>query len=197
VYEEIKFDPADSPRERQHVVEGARDRYAAVLRRLVSVGEDSWTTEDKRVRALWPSQRVRAISPRGRSRSIQLGQSDRFREGLVRSGEWESHIVDTLATLGLPRKSRRSARRVLVQHRGLFEGRRRGHVAVHALDRPALHAHRRGRRRTHGSLQVDGGRGPAAADNYQLLGSWPLAITAYNTAEACAAPGARWARTTS
>jgi membrane-bound lytic murein transglycosylase D len=33
---------------------------------------------------------------------FQLGQSDRFKAGLIRSGAWESHIADSLANLGLP-----------------------------------------------------------------------------------------------
>src|SRR5260370_19250216 len=33
---------------------------------------------------------------------FQLGQADRFRAGLIRSGAWETHIAETLANLGLP-----------------------------------------------------------------------------------------------
>ncbi len=33
---------------------------------------------------------------------FQLGQSDRFKEGLVRSGAWASHIAEVFANQGLP-----------------------------------------------------------------------------------------------
>src|SRR5213076_396741 len=33
---------------------------------------------------------------------FQLGQADRFRAGLIRSGAWETHIAQVLANLGLP-----------------------------------------------------------------------------------------------
>jgi len=182
VYEEIKFDPADSPRERQHVVEGARDRYAAVLRRLVSVGEDSWTTEDKRVRALWPSQAgARDFSAAADHVRFQLGQSDRFREGLVRSGEWESHIVDTLATLGLPKEiaalphvesSFNTAAYSKVGAAGMWQFMRstgRRFMRIDAVVDERMDPFKS----TVGAAQL-------LQYNYQLLGSWPLAITAYN-----------------
>ncbi len=35
---------------------------------------------------------------------FQLGQADRFREGLVRSGAWREHIADTFEKAGLPRE---------------------------------------------------------------------------------------------
>ena len=33
---------------------------------------------------------------------FQLGQSDRFREGIVRSGAWRDHIAATFKKMGLP-----------------------------------------------------------------------------------------------
>ena len=54
---------------------------------------------------LWPDRlRPRDLSAAAEHVRFQLGQSDRFREGLMRSGEWEAHIAETLATRGLPKE---------------------------------------------------------------------------------------------
>lgn len=182
VYEEIKFDPTASPRQRQHVVEDARDHYAAVLRRLISVPEGNWTTEDKRVRALWPSQAgARDFSAAAEHVRFQLGQSDRFREGLVRSGEWETHIADTLATLGLPKEiaalphvesSFNTAAYSKVGAAGMWQFMRstgRRFMRIDAVVDERMDPFKS----TVGAAQL-------LQYNYQLLGSWPLAITAYN-----------------
>ena len=104
-----------------------------------------------------------------------------FPRGPGRSGAWETHIAETLANLGpAAGAGGAAARGVLLQSVRLLQGRRRGPVAVHALDRSALHAHR---------FAVDDRLDPfrsteAAAQllayNYRLLGTWPLALTAYN-----------------
>ncbi len=182
VYEEINFDAKDSPRQRQHVVEDARDRYAAVLRRLVSVAEGNWTTEDKRVRALWPAQAgARDFSAAADHVRFQLGQADRFREGLVRSGEWETHIVDTLATLGLPKEIA-----ALPHVESSFNTAAYSKVGAAGMWQFMRSTGRR-------FMRIDGvvdermdpfkstvGAAQLLQYNYQLLGSWPLAITAYN-----------------
>ena len=86
--------------------------------------------------------------PRGCARRSMTSASSSARRtasgsGLIRSGAWETHIEEALANLGPARGARgAAARRVLVQPARLFEGRRGGAVAVHALHRPALHAHR-------------------------------------------------------
>jgi membrane-bound lytic murein transglycosylase D len=182
VYEEIVFDATESPRQRQHRVEGTRDRYAAVLRRLATVPEGSWTDEDKRVRALWPAQMsVRDWLAAADHVRFQLGQADRFREGLIRSGEWETHIADTLATLGLPKEisalphvesSFNAAAYSKVGAAGLWQFMRstgRRFMRIDAVVDERMDPFKS----TVGAAQL-------LKYNYDLLGSWPLAITAYN-----------------
>ena len=69
-----------------------------------------------------------------------------------------------------------AARGVVVQRGRLFESRRRRPVAVHALDRPALHAHRRRRRRAARSVPFH--RGRRATAGLQLPGARQLAAGA-------------------
>src|SRR6516164_997536 len=82
VYETLHFAPDSPPSERQHLVEQARERYAAALRRIASSGEEPLSADDQRVRDLWGSEatpgRLRAAVEDIR---FQLGQSDRFRRG--------------------------------------------------------------------------------------------------------------------
>ena len=116
---------------------------------------------------LWPKGTRRSrFEQAAEEVRFQLGQSDRFREGIVRSGAWREHIADDVQEDGPAARARgAAARRVLVQHVRLFEGRRRRHVAVHARHRPALPAHRCGRRRAARSVSLDrGGRALPGAE---------------------------------
>ncbi|MGH7748720.1 MAG: lytic transglycosylase domain-containing protein, partial [Candidatus Dormibacteria bacterium] len=102
VYDTLHFAPDASPAARERQVDAARDRCAAALRRIAS-GATALSADEQHVKDLWGSAgtpaRLRAAVDDIR---FQLGQSDRFRAGLVRSGAWETHIEETLANRGLP-----------------------------------------------------------------------------------------------
>lgn len=194
VYEEMSLDTSDSPRERQRRVEATRDRYSAILRRLATAPEANWTEEDKRVRLLWPAQTAaREFSAAADHVRFQLGQADRFREGLLRSGEWEVHIADTLAALGLPKEisalphvesSFNTAAYSKVGAAGMWQFMRstgRRFMRIDAVVDERMDPFKS----TEGAAQL-------LQYNYQLLGSWPLAVTAYNHG----AEGMRRAKTT-
>ena len=112
---------------------------------------------------------------------FQLGQSDRFREGLVRSGLWQAHIEQTLADLGLPPELG-----VLPHVESSFNAAaysKAGAAGMWQFMRST------GRRYMRIDSAVDDRMDPfrsteAAAQllsfNYRLLGTWPLALTAYN-----------------
>src|SRR5246127_752352 len=53
LYETLHFAPDSPPSERQHIVEQARERYAAALRRIAGSGDGDLSPEDQRVRDLW------------------------------------------------------------------------------------------------------------------------------------------------
>jgi len=97
VYDTLHFAPESPPAERQRLIDQTRERYEAALRRIAATGDGSLSADDQRVRDLWGAEgtpaRLRAAVDDIR---FQLGQSDRFRSGLIRSGAWETHIAETL-----------------------------------------------------------------------------------------------------
>jgi membrane-bound lytic murein transglycosylase D len=181
VYETLHFAPNSAPHDRQRTVEAARDHYAEILRRLAG-GTGPLSAEDQHVRDMWGAEGTpqRLLDATDHIR-FQLGQSDRFREGLRRSGAWEAHIADTLANMGLPAELA-----VLPHVESSFNPAAYSKVGAAGLWQFMRST---GRRYLHIDNTVDDRLDPfrstqAAAQllayNYHLLGTWPLALTAYN-----------------
>jgi membrane-bound lytic murein transglycosylase D len=181
VYEAMQFAPNTSPRERQKAIDATRDRYIAALRRIASASGDL-PAEDQRIRDLWGAEGTptRLLEATKEIR-FQLGQSDRFREGLVRAGAWESHIAEVFANRGLPAELA-----VLPHVESSFNPAAYSKVGAAGLWQFMRST---GRRYMRIDNTVDDRMDPfrstdAAAQllayNYRVLGSWPLALTAYN-----------------
>jgi len=182
VYDTLHFAPNTTPAERERQVDQARERYGAALHRIADAADAPLSEDDQRIRDLWG-----ADSTPARLRSaiddirFQLGQADRFRAGLIRSGAWETHIAETLANLGLPAElavlphvesSFNPAAYSKVGAAGLWQfmrstGRRYMRIDSAVDDRLDPF------RSTEAAAQL-------LAYNYRVLGSWPLALTAYN-----------------
>ena len=182
VYETLRFAPDSPPSERQRLVEQARERYAAALRRIANSGDAALSADDQRVRDLWGSEatpaRLRAAVDDIR---FQLGQSERFRSGLIRAGAWETHIAETLANLGLPAELA-----VLPHVESSFNPNAYSKVGAAGLWQFMRSTGRR-YMRIDGAVddRLDPFRSTEAAAqllayNYRVLGTWPLALTAYN-----------------
>jgi membrane-bound lytic murein transglycosylase D len=182
VYETLHFAPDSPPSERQHLVDQARERYAAALHRIASSGDNALSADDQRIRDLWGSEatpaRLRAAVDDIR---FQLGQSDRFRSGLIRAGAWETHIAETLANLGLPAELA-----VLPHVESSFNPSAYSKVGAAGLWQFMRSTGRR-YMRIDGAVddRLDPFRSTEAAAqllayNYRVLGTWPLALTAYN-----------------
>lgn len=181
VYEKIQFPPNLAPKERQKIVEDAKDKYIAALRRIASASGEL-SADDQRIREMWgaegtPARLLLAVD----SVRFQLGQSDRFREGLVRSGAWASHIAEVFANRGLPAELA-----VLPHVESSFNPAAYSKVGAAGLWQFMRST---GRRYMRIDNAVDDRMDPfrsteAAAQlleyNYRLLGTWPLALTAYN-----------------
>src|SRR3569833_3775255 len=182
VYETLRFSANTSSRERERAVDQARNRYAAALRRIAAAKDGPLSDDDQRIKNMWgaegtPSRLIEATE----DIRFQLGQSDRFREGLIRSGAWETHIAETLANLGLPPELA-----VLPHVESSFNP--AAYSKVGAAGRWQF-MRSTGRRYMRIDSAVDDRLDPfrsteAAAQllayNYRILGTWPLAITAYN-----------------
>ena len=182
VYDTLHFAPDSPPVERQHLVDQTRERYAAALRRIAGSGDGPLSADDERVRELWGVEgtpaRLRAAVDDIR---FQLGQADRFRGGLLRSGAWETHIAETLANLGLPPELA-----VLPHVESSFNPSAYSKVGAAGLWQFMRSTGRR-YMRIDGAVdeRLDPFRSTEAAAqllayNYRVLGTWPLALTAYN-----------------
>ncbi|MDE2136932.1 MAG: transglycosylase SLT domain-containing protein [Gammaproteobacteria bacterium] len=182
VYETVRFAPDSSQSAREREVDARRERIAAALRRIAAAGDSPLSPEDQRIRDLWGP----GVSPARLREAVddirfQLGQADRFRAGLIRSGAWETHIAEALANRGLPAElavlphvesSFNPAAYSKVGAAGLWQfmrstGRRYMRIDSSVDDRLDPF------RSTEAAAQL-------LAYNYRVLGTWPLALTAWN-----------------
>jgi membrane-bound lytic murein transglycosylase D len=182
VYDTLHFAPDSPPSERQRLIDQARERIASALRRIAASGEGSLSADDQRIRDLWGTEGTPArLREAVDDIRFQLGQSDRFRSGLIRSGAWETHIAETLANLGLPAELA-----VLPHVESSFNPSAYSKVGAAGLWQFMRSTGRR-YMRIDGAVddRLDPFRSTEAAAqllayNYRVLGTWPLALTAYN-----------------
>jgi membrane-bound lytic murein transglycosylase D len=182
VYEVMRFPEGISDRTREKRIDGAKRRYGAILRKLGGGARSGLSKEESRVLALWPEGTSNATfrDAAGRLR-FQLGQADKFRAGLARSGQWADHISQTLEEHGVPGEL------VALPHvESSFNPRAYSRVGAAGLWQFMRST---GRQYLRVDEIVDERMDPhkatvAAArllrDNYRRLEAWPLAITAYN-----------------
>ncbi len=182
VYEALQFDPGASPSERQRCVNEAKARYAALLRKFANGETADLTRHEQRILHAFGEH----PSPQDFRDAIdhirfQLGQADRFKEGLLRSAIWEKHIARTLEQHGVPKEIA-----ALPHVESSFNLAAYSKVGAAGLWQfmPAT-----AKRYMRVDSLVDERLDPytateAAANlmlyNYRLVGTWPLAVTAYN-----------------
>lgn len=182
VYEVIAFPPGLESAARSRIVDAAKAKYARILRELATGRREGLSTDEQRVLALWGRRADPDLLRQAVQRlRFQLGQADRFREGLIRSGTWEEHVAQTLKAQGLPPELA-----ALPHVESSFDPLAGSKVGAAGLWQfmPAT-----GRRWLRVDSVVDERYDPyrstvAAAQylslNYSILGTWPLALTAYN-----------------
>ncbi len=181
VYEAMKLPSDLSQRQRQKRIEDAKKKYAHILDRLAA-GATDLSEEEQRVLDLWPKGTRRSrFDDAAEGVRFQLGQSDRFREGIVRSGAWRDHIAATFTKMGLPREL--AALPHVESSFNTYAYSKVGAAGMWQFMRGT------GRRFLRIDAAVDERLDPyrateAAASfleqNYIVLGNWPLALTAYN-----------------
>jgi membrane-bound lytic murein transglycosylase D len=187
IYDTLKFGANTSSRERQRMVDDRRQRHIATLRRIAAAlpteaAREALSAEDKRVLELWgPNVSVILLRDATQRIRFQLGQADRFKEGLIRSSSWETHIAETFANQGLPpelavlphvESSFNAAAYSKVGAAGLWQFMRSTGRRYMRID-DAVDERLDPYRSTEAAAQL-------LAYNYRVLGSWPLALTAYN-----------------
>jgi membrane-bound lytic murein transglycosylase D len=182
VYEVLRFDPSDSPRQREHIVEQAKARYAALLRRFAAGDTENLSAHERRILHDFGDKTTSAGYREAIERiRFQLGQADRFHEGLIRAQTYEASISRVLADRGVPpeigalphvESSFNPAAYSRVGAAGLWQfmpGTARRYMRVDGVVDQRLDPY---------------SATEAAANlmlyNYRLLGTWPLAVTAYN-----------------
>lgn len=181
VYQTVHVEPGATPAQRSEQLDGLREHYRSILGRLAA-GASDLSAEERRIQLAFGSEASaeRYVQAMDEIR-FQLGQADRFREGIVRSGAWEAHIAETLGHLGLP-----PALAALPHVESSFNPEAYSKVGAAGLWQFMRST---GRRFLRIDDAVDERMDPfrateAAAQlldfNYRLLGTWPLALTAYN-----------------
>jgi membrane-bound lytic murein transglycosylase D len=112
---------------------------------------------------------------------FQLGQADKYLAGLKRSGAWKAHIVKTLDEMGLPREISS-----LPHVESSFNPKAYSKVGAAGLWQFTRSTGRRFMRIDHiVDERMDPFKATVSAarlleNNYAVIGTWPLALTAYN-----------------
>jgi membrane-bound lytic murein transglycosylase D len=182
VYEKVDLSADANPARIRRVAEATQDKYQRILRKLGTGQRDGLSPEEQRVLALWgegvTDRQLREAVDQVR---FQQGLADRFRTGLVRSGQWRDHIIKSMREAGVPEEL------VALPHvESSFDPSARSFIGAAGLWQFTGDT---GKRYMRIDQAVDERRDPyesseAAARllryNYEALGTWPLAITAYN-----------------
>lgn len=182
VYETVRFGGDGTSRQERREIERSITAYRQILGRLAAGGRDGLSAEERRVLALFPADvsagELRAATERIR---FQLGQADRFRAGLIRSGAWKPYIRKVLEQRGLPlelavlphvESSYDPTAYSKVGAAGMWQFMPSTGVRYLRIDH-VVDERRDPFLSTHGAVRL-------LADNHAVLGTWPLALTAYN-----------------
>jgi membrane-bound lytic murein transglycosylase D len=182
VYSVLRFPEGLSRRSREHRVEKEKRRIRGILGSLARGQHTGLSAAEAEVLSRWPrgvsNDTLRKAASRLR---FQLGQANKFRAGLVRSGAWLDHIEQTLRHHGVPVELS-----ALPHVESSFNPHAYSRVGAAGLWQFTRST---GRLFLRIDSVVDERLDPFVATdaaarllkrNYEITGSWPLAITAYN-----------------
>ncbi len=182
VYEVVSLPRSLSPSARERKIRQRKAHYEDILSVLAKGKRSGLDAEQTRVLRLFGETPSRSrLREARRQVRFQLGQADKFRDGVIRMGRWEDYIRGVLSERGLPPGL------VALPHvESSYNPEAHSHAGASGLWQFTRSTGRLFMRVDH---IVDERRDPflssvAAArllkKNYELTGSWPLAITAYN-----------------
>lgn len=182
VYETLTLPAAAGTQERDRIIQDVKHRVAQSLKSLGAGKDKDLNEHELRVQAAWPAETSsRKLTDAADKIRFQLGQANRFREGLVRSGLWKPYIRQVLEEHSLPAEldvlphvesSFNPAAWSKVAAAGMWQFMpatardfmRVDHVVDDRMD-PFIS--------TEGAVKL-------LQRNYALTGAWPLALTSYN-----------------
>jgi membrane-bound lytic murein transglycosylase D len=182
IYETTKIPTGLSGRARERHTGKRKKHYKAVLLKLAKGKRTGLSAEETRVLALFPdgvsNKTLRESAGRIR---FQLGQANKFRAGIIRSGAYKPQILENLQEMGLPLEIAH-----LPHVESSYTPNVYSRVGAAGLWQFTRSTGRRFMRVDHVvDERLDPYRASLAAarlleQNYRVTGSWPLAITAYN-----------------
>ncbi|WP_372717482.1 transglycosylase SLT domain-containing protein [Immundisolibacter sp.] len=170
--------------DRQQRERHVEPRRAALRQRVLALADGSADLSDpqvRQVRALWQGASAAELREAAGRVRFQLGQADRFAAGMRRSGAWEEHIRRTLRQYGVPQEIG-----ALPYVESGFDPMAGSHAGAAGLWQFMAST---GREYLRIDRYVDERYDPHTATvaaarllrgNYDALGTWPLALTAYN-----------------
>jgi membrane-bound lytic murein transglycosylase D len=182
VYQTLRFKRYQSPREQDQIIDQTLQRYQTALLALAEGKREDLDDIEQKLFTLWGDDATPAMLIEAAANvRFQRGQSDRLRDGIIKSGAWESAIRQTLREYGLPAALvalphvessynplvRSSAGAAGMWQFTRFTGKhymRVDHVVDERFD-------------PHKSTQA---AARLLQRYHEVLKSWPLAITAYN-----------------
>lgn len=181
IYETLQQLPSNS-QERQNTISGYRDYYQIILFTLASGKREDLSSDEARVLTMFQGKdSSEVLQEAAASMRFQGGMRERFMRGIIRSSAYRPDMERIFASFGLPVELT-----YLPHVESSFENRALSKVGAAGVWQimPAT-----GRRfltvngRVDERLDIQAATVAAAQifqENYDHLGTWPLAITAYN-----------------
>lgn len=174
------WDVPGSAKTNNERIKAAKSRISDILSRLGS-GKPAVTREERFIAHLFPKQRHTTYHVARENIRLQIGQKDRFREGLIRSGKYIGQFKKMLISQGLP------ADLAYLPHvESSFNPKAYSKAGAAGLwqftrstgtDFLTINEHVDERYDPFLATQA---AGKLLKENYAQLQNWPLALTAYN-----------------
>ena len=162
------------------LLETAKQKYSTILTHLAQ-GNPPVTKEEHRIAAMYQGARKSQLQKASESVRVQIGQKERFREGVVRSGAYLHEIKRILRSYDLPEElaylphvesSFNPDAYSKAGASGLWQFTRSTGKQYLRIDH-AIDERQDPLKATHAAAKF-------LKRNHSILGSWPLALTAYN-----------------
>jgi len=182
VYETLDLPEYASRGERDQIVAREQARIKTALAQLGKGKRSGLNETEQRVLAAWPKGTGNQTFLQAADQlRFQLGQSDRFKAGLIRSGQWRPHIRRVLAMHNLPEELE-----ILPHVESSFNPSAYSKVAaagmwqfMPATARQYMRVDELMDERMDPFIATEGAA-KLLKYNHRVTGTWPLALTAYN-----------------